>query len=242
VERGRLWLVEDLTDSTGSRFIRPRLQVALDCETMEDALTLAKKVAPFVDILEAGTPLIKAEGMWAVSALKEAHKDKVVCADLKTADAGYLEVRLAAQAGADIVTVLADAYDETLLEALRAAHDFHVEIMADLIMSRIPISRLADIIGIQYKETEIHYACVHSGLDKQAARKSPLSELASVTRLRERPKLAVAGGIRASDIPRVLAYPVSIIIVGGGITRAKSPVKAAKVLQKALQQKQRAIK
>lgn len=226
-----------MTRSTDSQHTHPRLQVALDCETIEDALALAEKVAPYVDILEAGTPLIKAEGIRTVTALRDAHKDKLVCADLKTADAGYLEVRLAAQAGADIVTVLADAYDETLQEALRAAHDFHVEIMADLIMSRLPISRLADIIGIRYKETEIHYACVHSGLDKQAARRAPLSELASVTRLRERPKLAVAGGIRASDISRVLAYPVDIVIVGGGITRAKNPVKAAKVLQKALWQK-----
>jgi 3-hexulose-6-phosphate synthase len=230
-------MVYDMTHSIDAQRVRPRLQVALDCETLDDALALAKKVAPFVDILEAGTPLIKAEGMWAVSALKETHKDKMICADLKTADAGYLEVRLAAQAGADIVTVLADAYDETLLEALRAAHDFHVEIMADLIMSRLPISRLADIIGIRFKETEIHYACVHSGLDKQATRQSPLSELASVTRLRDRPRLAVAGGIRASDIPRILAYPVEIVIVGGGITRAKYPVKAAKVLQNAIQKK-----
>jgi 3-hexulose-6-phosphate synthase len=168
--------------------------------------------------------------------MKKAHPNKLVCADLKTADAGYLEVRMAAVASADIVTVLADAYNETLLGALQAAHEFQVEIMADLIVSRIPISRLADIIGLAYKETDIHYACVHSGLDRRAARRAPLSELASVARLRGHPRLAVAGGIRESDLPNIMAYPVEIIIVGGGITKAKNPGKAAQKIKATMQQ------
>lgn len=206
----------------------PRLQVAMDCENLDDALAMAERVAPYVDIMEAGTPLVKAEGIGAVKALKKAHSTKLVCADLKTADAGYLEVRMAAQAQADIITVLADAYNETLVAALKAAHKYKVEIMADLIMCRIPISRLADIVGLTFKKTEIHYACVHSGLDRRAARRAPLSELDSVSRLRDRPRLAVAGGLRVTDLPKVLAYPVDIIIVGGGITRAKDPERAAK--------------
>ena len=59
----------------------PRLQVALDFENLDDALAIAKEVAPFVDILEAGTPLIKSEGVRVVQTLKEAHPNKLVCAD-----------------------------------------------------------------------------------------------------------------------------------------------------------------
>jgi len=211
-----------------------RFQVALDYENLDDALELANQVAPYVDIMEAGTPLIKAEGIGAVKALKKAYPKKEICADLKTADAGYLEVRMAAQASADIVTVLADAYNETLLGALKAAHEFKVEVMADLIVSRIPISRLADIIGLSFKGTDIHYACVHSGLDSRAARRAPYSELESVSRLRGHPCLAVAGGIRVVDLAKILTYPVEIIIAGGGITKAKNPAKSAKKFQETI--------
>jgi len=212
----------------------PMLQVALDFEILDEALALAKKVAPFVDIIEAGTPLIKSEGIRVIQILKEAHPDKLICADLKTADAGYLEVRMAAQAKADIVTILADAYDVTIEEALRASHDFHVEIMADLIMSRSPAIRLAGLIDLKYEDTKLHYALVHSGLDRQTSRRAPLLELELVERLRAHPKLAVAGGIRVSDIPNILAYPVDIIIVGGAITRAKNPNMAAKKIRNAI--------
>ncbi|MFW9972412.1 MAG: orotidine 5'-phosphate decarboxylase / HUMPS family protein, partial [Candidatus Odinarchaeota archaeon] len=158
----------------------PRLQVALDFESLEDALVISKEVAPFVDILEAGTPLIKSEGMKAIRILKDTHPDKLICADLKTADAGYLEVQMAAKAKADIISILADAYDITIREALHAAHEFNVEIMADLIVSRSPVIRLASLIDLKYKNKKLDYALVHSGLDRQASRQNPLLELESV--------------------------------------------------------------
>ncbi|MFX1252060.1 MAG: orotidine 5'-phosphate decarboxylase / HUMPS family protein [Promethearchaeota archaeon] len=212
----------------------PLLQVALDFEILDDALAISEEVAPFVDIVEAGTPLIKSEGMRAIRTLKDAHPDKLVCADLKTADAGYLEVRMAAKAKADIVTVLADAYNITIIEALRASYEFHVEIMTDLIMSRQPSKRLAELIDLNYKGTKVHYGLVHSGLDVQASRRAPLLELESVTNLQDHPRLAVAGGIQVTDISKLVAYPLEIIIVGGGITRAKNPKIAAERFQKAI--------
>ncbi|MFX1532193.1 MAG: orotidine 5'-phosphate decarboxylase / HUMPS family protein, partial [Promethearchaeota archaeon] len=47
---------------------KPQLQVALDLETLDEALAISREVAPFVDILEAGTPLIKSEGVRAIQA------------------------------------------------------------------------------------------------------------------------------------------------------------------------------
>ena len=214
----------------------PKLQVALDLESMEDALELASMVAPYIDIIEAGTPLIKSEGIRVVRKLKKSHPNKLICADLKIADAGYLEVRMAAKANADIVTVLADAYNITIEETLRAAKEFNVDIMADLIMSRKSAKRLEEIIDINYQSTQLSYALVHSGLDRQESRHSPLSELESVSHVKSRLRLAIAGGIQVSDLPKLLSYPLDIIIIGGAITKSKHPDKVAEMFHNAVNQ------
>ncbi|KID27907.1 Orotidine 5'-phosphate decarboxylase / HUMPS family, partial [Prauserella sp. Am3] len=71
----------------------------MDVLDLPSALTLAGQVAEYVDVLELGTPLVKSAGISAVSAVKAAHPDKLVFADLKTADAGELEAGLAFEAG-----------------------------------------------------------------------------------------------------------------------------------------------
>lgn len=214
--------------------LSPSLQVALDLLSLDDALKIASQVAPYVDILEAGTPLIKSEGIRAVRTLKKTYPDKLICADLKIADAGYLEVRMAAKEGADIVTVLADAYNITIEETLRAASEFKTDIMADLIMSRRPKKRLEEIKSINCMGKKLSYALVHSGLDRQESRHSPLSELESVSSVDNRPKLALAGGIHLNDIPKILNFSLNIIIVGGAITKAEEPGLIAKKFRKAI--------
>ena len=72
-----------------------KLQVAIDLLKTEDAIALATKVAPYIDIIELGTPLIKSEGLSVITAMKEAFPDKKVFADFKTADAGALEAEMA---------------------------------------------------------------------------------------------------------------------------------------------------
>jgi 3-hexulose-6-phosphate synthase len=96
-----------------------KLQVAIDLLTTEDALALAAKVAPYVDIIELGTPLIKNMGSAVITAMKQAHPDKIVFADLKTADAGELEADIAFKAGADLVNVMGDAVNANIICAVK---------------------------------------------------------------------------------------------------------------------------
>ncbi len=97
----------------------------------EAALALAEKVADYVDIIELGTPLIKKEGQSVVAAMKKAHPDKLIFADMKIMDTGELEADMAFDAGADIVSVLAVSNDDTIKGAVTSARKHGREVCAD---------------------------------------------------------------------------------------------------------------
>ena len=99
-----------------------KLQVALDFVELSRAMAVAQAAAAGgADYIEAGTPLIKSEGLDAVRRLREKFPGHVIIADLKTMDAGKIEAEAAAKAGASIVTVLAAASDATIRECVEAA-------------------------------------------------------------------------------------------------------------------------
>ena len=75
------------------RLDRPVLQVALDFENLSRALPAAREaVEGGADWVEAGTPLIKSEGLDAVRELKKAFPDRRIVADMKLMDTGAFEV------------------------------------------------------------------------------------------------------------------------------------------------------
>src|SRR2546430_5067926 len=105
--------------------MEPVLQVALAHMHLKRALLAAKEaVEGGADWLEAGTPLIKSEGMEVVRELKKSFPGVTIVADLKTMDTGAFEVEIAAKAGADVITVMGVTDDATILEAVRAARRY----------------------------------------------------------------------------------------------------------------------
>src|SRR2546425_517163 len=113
--------------------MEPVLQVALDHMHLKRALLAAKEaVDGGADWLEAGTPLVKSEGIEVVRQLKKSFPGKTIVADLKTMDTGAFEVEIAAKAGADVITVMGVTDDATILEAVRAARRYGSKIMVDL--------------------------------------------------------------------------------------------------------------
>jgi len=194
------------------------LQVALDLLDLSRALQIAHEaVLGGVDWIEAGTPLIKSEGMHAIRALRKEFPESTLVADMKIADTGALEVEMAAKAGADIVCILADADDAVVEEAVRSAGKYGVRLMADLINVTDPVSRAR-----QLESMGIDIICAHTGIDQQMTGKDSLEFLhplsANTTTL-----LAVAGGIDADQAGVAVKTGADIVIVGGWIVRSASP-------------------
>src|SRR5665647_1958760 len=108
------------------------VQISLDLTDIDEALeTAAMAMRAGVDWLEAGTPLILAEGLHGVRKLRQAFPGVPIVADLKTMDGGYLEAEMMAKAGATHVVVMARAHEETIKCVVNAGRDFGVKVMGD---------------------------------------------------------------------------------------------------------------
>lgn len=205
-----------------------KLQVAMDLLTVEDALELAGKVAEYVDIIELGTPLVKSAGLSAVTAVKEAHPDKIVFADLKTMDAGELEADIAFKAGADLVSVLGVADDSTIAGAVKAAKAHNKGIVVDLIgvADKVTRAKEARTLGAKFVE-------MHAGLDEQA---KPGYDLNGLLRAGEEARVpfSVAGGVGPKTIEAVQRAGADVAVAGGSIYGADDPAQAAKELRAAI--------
>src|SRR3989442_7595553 len=102
--------------------MEPVLQVALDFMHAKRALQAAKEaVEGGADWIEAGTPLIKSEGVEVLRELRETFPGRTLVADLKTMDTGAVEVEIAAKAGADVITGIGGTDDAAIHEAAQAA-------------------------------------------------------------------------------------------------------------------------
>ena len=205
-----------------------QLQFAMDTLTTEKALELAAAAAPHVDILELGTPLIKAAGLSAVTAIKAAHPDKIVFADLKTMDAGELEADTAFSAGADLVTVLGLAGDSTIAGAVKAAKKHGKGIVADLIGVPDKAERAKEVtaLGVEFVE-------MHAGLDEQAEEGFTFGTLLQDGESAGVP-FSVAGGVSTATIKSVQDAGARVAVAGGAIYGAPDVGAAAAALRAAI--------
>jgi len=207
------------------------LQLALDFLDLERALRVADLAVPSgVDWIEAGTPLIKSEGLDAVRALRERFPAKKIVADMKTADAGRVEMEAAAKAGADYAIVLGVASESTVREAIEVGLNFGLGIGVDLLGVADP-EPLVRRLG----EWGAAFVAVHCPIDVQmtgeaAAGFDLLSRLANATDV----PLAAAGGLTSETAPRAVAAGAAIVVVGGAIIKAADPVRAAADIRRAI--------
>lgn len=181
------------------------------------------------DWIEVGTPLLKSEGTEAIRTFRKLYPGKKIIADTKTMDTGGFEVEIAAKSGADIITILGLADDSTISEAVMAARKYGAEVEIDMINVADKVKR-----SIEVEKLGVSYICLHMGIDQQMkGDEPPIDTLKKVVESTNIP-IAVAGGITAENAGEYIKAGASIVIVGGGITKATDIRASAKALKDAM--------
>jgi 3-hexulose-6-phosphate synthase/6-phospho-3-hexuloisomerase len=196
--------------------VQPIVQISLDVTCIPEALDTARMaLAAGADWLEAGTPLIIAEGMHGVRALRREFPDTPVVADLKTMDGGWLEAELMARAGATHVVVMARAHVETIKCVVRAGRDLGLKIMGDNLgcPDMVAGARMLADLGCDFVIHHIGYD-ERRGIAAAGLRMpSPLDQLREVVAAVTVPVQAV-GGLSIEQAVQSPSYGAPLVVLG----------------------------
>ena len=206
----------------------PKIQIALDTLDPNRALELAQLAAPYVDILEAGTPLIKSAGIGIVARLKVAHPDRIILADLKSSDVGAYEASMAFEAGADVVTTQGITTLATIAEVQREADKWKRRAEVDMTGVIDPVARSREIQAVG-----VSLVLYHRSIDEEVTQGALWDEKARETvRLMTCLGLdvAIAGGVNLDVLPILKSVPLYGIVIGRGITGQPDPAAAARAI------------
>jgi 3-hexulose-6-phosphate synthase/6-phospho-3-hexuloisomerase len=201
-------------------FMQTIVQISLDLTNIPEALSTAEMaLRAGVDWLEVGTPLIIAEGMHGVRALRERFPEVPIVADLKTMDGGYLEAEMMAQAGATHVVVMSRAHEETIRVVVKAGRDLGVQVMGDNLGEPDMIAgakRLEDL-GCDFLIHHIGYDERRGIAARGLSMPSPLDQLRQVVDAVKVPVQAV-GGLTVEQATRTPEYGAPLVVLGAPLT------------------------
>jgi bifunctional enzyme Fae/Hps len=196
----------------------PYLQIALDVPSLEKVKKIIQAL-PRSDnlILEAGTPLIKRYGTEVLGELRGGAKSKFLVADLKTLDVGKVEVDLAFDETADAVVASGLAANDTIDKFIYETDRLGIYSFVDMMNVPDVIEKLQSLKALP------NVVILHRGIDTEgsASHRWDVVKLVKTTFKDKRLLVAVAGGIRPSNISDAIKAKADIIVVGRYITQSK---------------------
>jgi 3-hexulose-6-phosphate synthase/6-phospho-3-hexuloisomerase len=214
--------------------MKPTIQISIDVTTLDEAIGLAREaVAAGVDWLEAGTPLILAEGMRGVQLFRREFPNMPIVADLKTMDGAGLEAEVMFKAGANMVVVMGQAHDASIIEQVKMARRYGGKVMCDVMLCPAKPARAK-----RAQELGVDYIIVHTGFDERNMIKglSPLDDLPAVLKAVSIPVQAV-GGLSIEQAIQTLEMGAQIVVFGAPLVISGNELKA----QQGFEQKLREI-
>ena len=204
--------------------MQAKIQISIDVINLDEAMALARaSVKAGVDWLEVGTPLLLAEGLNAVRAFREAFPHTPIVVDLKTMDGAGLEAEMMFKAGGDMVVVMGQAHDASIIEQVEMAKRYGKAVMCDVMLCADKPGRAR-----QAQEMGVDYIIVHTGFDERnmIPGLSPLDDLPAVLEAVDIPVQAV-GGLTVPQAIETLKIGAEIVVFGAPLVISGKEFKAA---------------
>lgn len=201
----------------------PTIQVSLDVTSIDEAMEMAHAaVRAGVDWLEAGTPLILAEGLHCVKAMRDAFPDTPIIADLKTMDGAGLEGEMMFKAGATFTVVMGQAHDASIIEQVKMAKECGGKVMCDIMLCADKVERAK-----QSEAMGVDYIIVHTGFDERnmIPGLSPLDDLQQILDAVNIPVQAV-GGLTVEQALETLKMGADSVVFGAPLVISGTEFKA----------------
>ena len=146
-----------------------------------------------------------------------------IVADLKTMDGAGLEAEMMFKAGANMVVVMGQAHDASIIEQVQMARQFEGKVMWDVMLCPDKPGRAR-----RAQELGVDYIIVHTGFDERnmIPGLSPLDDLPAVLDAVDIPVQAV-GGLTIEQAIQTLALGAQIVVFGAPLVISGTEFKAA---------------
>lgn len=198
---------------------KPNLQIALDSQSLSEALVTVREVGDIVDILEVGTVLCLQDGMEPVRAIRALYPEKTILADTKCADAGKTLAENCKDAGADWMTVICCATIPTMKAASQAIDQLQVELYGDWTFNQAEEWKKIGIEQVVYHQSRDALLSGQTWEEKDLEKIKKLIDMGF--------KVSVTGGLDVDTLDIFKGIDVYTFIAGRGIAKASNPRQAA---------------
>ncbi len=197
-----------------------QLHITYNFADLNQALNVAQQTAEYADILGIGSLLLLKDGVKSIKAFKTAFPNKAIFAESRLSEKADQAVTMMAQAGANYVSVLACCFHSTIKKTVETAKSFDVKVALDLFNAPSTGQSAMDA-----KMLGVHLLLLH----RLPHADESIEIEAEWHNVRDNSKLPIfiTGKIDEENFTKIIALKPQGIMIGGAITQAENPAKAA---------------
>lgn len=197
-----------------------KFQISFDGLSLEENLAIARKVAPYSDMIEIGTLPILHNGTAAIEAFRKEFPKHTLFADTKIVDRGRDVASLFAKVGADWISVMGGTSNEVIHGACTKAHDLGKKVMLDI----LDVSSVAQA-ALDSRALGVDAIIFHQPFDKGES--LVFLEEWNMVRGNTTLPIFVSAKIGRQNIDQILALKPDGVVIGRAVTESEDPTAEA---------------